>query len=104
LEIAYRDVAKEHKTYSDWQTFKRTVKDILHPEFGEDIHLHALCLEEPEVHNLVGTTNACHVDLLMMESRHRLIDWPVLRSGGILPRVLAEAPCPILVIPSQTEM
>jgi hypothetical protein len=103
-KIAYRDVAKEHKTYSDWQTFKRTVKELLRPEFGEDTHLQALCLEEPEAHNLVGTTSARHVDLLMMESRHRLIEWPASRSAGILPRVLAEAPCSILVIPSHTEM
>jgi hypothetical protein len=103
LEIAYRDVAKEHKTYGDWEDFKQMVKVILRRESGEDAHLHALVLEEPEAHHLVGTTSVRRVDLLIMENCHRLIEWPASRSGGILPRVLAEAPCPTLVIPSQTE-
>jgi nucleotide-binding universal stress UspA family protein len=101
LEIAYRDVAEEEKEYSDWLDFKRAVKDLLPFENGAKPHLHALFLEEPESESLVQAAVARGVDLLILGIRHKLIEWPTLRAGGIMPRLLAEAPCPLLAVPIQ---
>jgi nucleotide-binding universal stress UspA family protein len=101
LEIAYRDVAEEEKGYGDWLEFKKTVKDLLPFEHGAKPHLHAMFLEEPESESLVQAAVARGVDLLILGIRHKLIEWPTLRAGGIMPRLLAEAPCPLLAVPIQ---
>lgn len=99
LEIAYRDVAEEQRDYDDWLEFKKAVKDLLPFEDGAKPHLHAVFLEEPESESLVQTAVARGVDLLIMGIRHKFLEWPTLRVGGIMPRLLADAPCPLLVVP-----
>ena len=101
LEIAYRDVAEEHKDYGDWLDFKKAVKDLLPPDDAGKPHFHAVFLEEPESESLVQTAVARQVDLLILGIRHKFIEWPTLRAGGIMPRLLAEAPCPLLAVPIQ---
>jgi nucleotide-binding universal stress UspA family protein len=101
LEIAYRDVAEEQKDYCDWLEFKKAVRDLLPFEGGIKPRFHALFLEEPESESLVQTATARQVDLLVLGMRHKFIEWPALRAGGILPRLLAEAPCPLLAVPIQ---
>ncbi|MGA9717450.1 MAG: universal stress protein [Acidobacteriaceae bacterium] len=101
LEIAYRDVAEEKRDYEDWLTFKKAVKDLLPFEDGAKPHLHAVFLEEPESESLVQTAIARGVDLLILGIRHKFLEWPTLRVGGIMPQLLAEAPCPLLVIPTR---
>jgi nucleotide-binding universal stress UspA family protein len=61
--------------------------------------LHADFLEEPEADNLVRMAIARQVDLLILGIRHKFIEWPTFRVGGIMPRLLAEAPCPLLAVP-----
>ena len=100
LEIAYRDVAEEQRDYDDWLGFKKAVKNLLPFEDGAKPHLHAVFLEEPESESLVHTAVARGVDLLILGIRHKFLEWPTLRVGGIMPRLLAEAPCPLLVVPN----
>jgi nucleotide-binding universal stress UspA family protein len=99
LEIAYRDVAEEEKEYSDWLDFKKAVKDLLPFENGAKPHLHTVFLEEPESESLVQAAVARRVDLLILGIRHKFMEWPALRAGGIMPRLAAEAPCPLLAVP-----
>jgi nucleotide-binding universal stress UspA family protein len=101
LEIAYRDVAEEGKDYNDWLGFKRAVKNLLPFEERAKPHFHAAFLEEPESESLVQAAIARQADLLILGIRHKLIEWPTLRVGGIMPRLLAEAPCPLLAVPIQ---
>jgi nucleotide-binding universal stress UspA family protein len=100
LEIAYRDVAEEQRDYDDWLEFRKAVKDLLPFEHGAKPHIHAVFLEEPESESLVQTAVARGVDLLILGIRHKFLEWPTLRVGGIMPRLLAEAPCQLLVVPN----
>jgi len=100
LEVAYRDVAEEQREYDDWLEFKKAVKGLLPSEDGTKPHIHAVFLEEPESESLVQTAVARGVDLLILGFRHKFMEWPTLRAGGIMPRLLSEAPCPVLVIPT----
>jgi nucleotide-binding universal stress UspA family protein len=99
LKVTYRDVAEEEKDYSDWMEFKKAVKDLLPLENGMKPHLHAVFLEDPEADNLVRMAITRQVDLLIFGIRHKFIEWPTFRVGGIMPRLLAEAPCPLLAVP-----
>jgi nucleotide-binding universal stress UspA family protein len=101
LQVAYRDVAEEHKDYDDWLDFKRAVRDLLPSDNAGKPHFHAVFLEEPESESLVQAAIARQVDLLILGIRHKFIEWPTLRAGGIMPRLLAEAPCPLLAVPIQ---
>jgi nucleotide-binding universal stress UspA family protein len=101
LQVAYRDVAEEHKDYGDWLAFKKAVKDLLPSDNAGKPHFHAVFLEEPESESLVQAIVARQADLLILGIRHKFIEWPTLRAGGIMPRLLAEAPCPLLAVPLQ---
>lgn len=101
FDVTYRDVAEEQKDYSDWLEFKKAVKDLLPLENGRKPILHADFLEEPEADNLVRMAIARQVDLLILGIRHKFIEWPTFRVGGIMPRLLAESPCPLLTVPIQ---
>ena len=98
LKIAYRDVSKDEK---DWLDFNKAVEDLPQLEDGTKPHLHTVFLEEPEVESLIRVAVARQVDLLILPIRHKFIEWPALRAGGIMPRLLAEAPCPLLAVPIQ---
>jgi nucleotide-binding universal stress UspA family protein len=101
LRVAYRDVTEEHKDYGDWLDFKKAIKDLLPSNNAGKTHFHAVFLEEPESESLVQAAIARQVDLLILGIRHKFIEWPTLRAGGIMPRLLAEAPCPLLAVPIQ---
>ena len=82
--------------------FKHAVKLLLPYENGATTpHLHAIFLEEPESESLVQAALTRRVDLLILGIRHKFMEWPALRIGGIMPRLLAEAPCPVLAVPTQ---
>ena len=98
LKIAYRDVSKDEK---DWLDFNKAVEDLPQLEDRTKPHLHTVFLEEPEVESLIQVAVARQVDLLILPIRHKFIEWPALRAGGIMPRLLAEAPCPLLAVPIQ---
>jgi nucleotide-binding universal stress UspA family protein len=94
-------VSEEEKEYSDWLDFRKAVKDLLPFEIGAKPHLHTVFLEEPESESLVQAAVARRVDLLILGIHHKIIEWPAFRAGGIMPRLVAEAPCPLLAVPIQ---
>ena len=99
LEIAYQGVLEGEKDYGDWYQFKTAAKDLIASNNGDRPHLHAIFLDEPEPENLVQTVIARQVDLLVLGLRAESIESPDLRVDSALPKLLAEAPCPILAIP-----
>ena len=98
LVVACRDIAEEQKSYSDWLEFKKVVKDSLPSVNGDNPHLHGVFLKNLESDSLVQTAMARRIDLLIVGIRHKIIEWP---ASGFTPKLLAEAPCPLLAVPTQ---
>jgi nucleotide-binding universal stress UspA family protein len=101
LQIAYRDTAEEHKDYADWPEFRNAIKELLPFEIAAKPNFHVLFLEDSESNSVVQTALSRQVDLVILGIRHQFIDWSLLRTGGNIPRLLTEAPCPLLAVPIQ---
>lgn len=99
LEIAYQGVSEGERDYGDWHQFKTAIKNLIQSEHSDHPHLHAIFLDEPEAESLIQAAIARRVDLLVIGISAESIEWPDLRTGSGLPKLLAEAPCPILAIP-----
>jgi nucleotide-binding universal stress UspA family protein len=81
-----------------FRKFKDRSKELLSPVEAENAY--PSVLPEPAEESLVDLAIARNADLLIFDQRSRLLGltrW----SGGFLPRLLALAPCPVLVMPSQ---
>lgn len=87
------------RTYESWDSFKGAVYAQVPFMRGTLPALHGVRLE-PGTQSLVDLAVARESDLVMMGVRHKLMDWPSLGRGA-LPRLLAEAPCPVMTIPHE---
>ena len=101
LQIAYRDTSEEHKEYGDWPEFRNAIKELLPFEIAAKPNFHVLFLEDSESNSVVQTALSRQVDLVILGIRHQFVDWSLLRTGGNIPRLLTEAPCPLLAVPIQ---
>ena len=110
VAVAYDEARRTHergevmsamlRIYEDWNSFKVAVHAHVSLQGGSMPALHGMVLEQKGTGSLVDLAISRDVDLLMVGVRHKLIDWPSLGRGA-LPRLLAEAPCPVMTIPRE---
>ncbi len=60
-------------------------------------------LQGEEAQSLIDAALKHRADLILLEGRHKFIDLASLFGRGTLPHLLAQAPCPVLVFPSQSD-
>jgi nucleotide-binding universal stress UspA family protein len=58
-----------------------------------------LLLTKPHAEQLAELALIRKSDLVVIGHGHQLMEWSAIRSGTI-PRLLAEAPCPVLILPA----
>lgn len=80
-----------------FRNFKDRSKELVSPTEADNAS--PTVLPEPADESLLDLAIARNADLLIFDQRSRLLGVPRW-SGGFLPRLLAQAPCPVLVMPS----
>jgi nucleotide-binding universal stress UspA family protein len=80
-----------------FRNFKNRSRELLSPVEAESAS--PTVLPEPADESLIDLTIARNADLLIFDRRSRLLGVPRW-NGGLLPRLLALAPCPVLAMPS----
>lgn len=98
-EIACNYLPEEVGEYADWKTFQSTLQNQLPRANGRPPEIRSVFLHGPLVDSLVDLTHSRDADLLVLGNSQRFMRSPRLHAGT-LPRVLAEALCPVLLLPA----
>src|SRR5262249_52958744 len=80
-----------------FRNFKKSSKELLSAQETESAS--PVVLPQPADESLLDLAIARNADLLIFDQRSRLLGMPRW-SGGLLPKLRALAPCPVLAMPS----
>lgn len=94
----YDDVGE----YLAWDKFSERLDKVLPQRAGKRNPLRSVLLNKPYPENLAELARAWGADLLVLGHSNRLLKWSLLKSGTI-PQLLANASCPILMVPPSRE-
>ena len=99
LQVAYRGRRRsEGDEEAGWLAL---MQQEMHPAAADRVETNRIVpLRNDEAESVIEMARQDRSDLVVIEGRHKLIDLPSWFGQGELPRLLAQAPCPVLVVPS----